>query len=255
VSEIDAQRRVSFDRRAEQYDAVRPSYPAELINDVLARSGAERALEVGAGTGKATALLGARGLDIVALEPGVQLAAVLRDRVRGMRVEVVETMFERYQGSGFDLVYSATAFHWVEPSVRYVKAAEVLRPGGALALFMNEKAPMDPEVRAEFNAAYGKWFGWPPWDPNYLANTEATWLGEIEPSGKFGPVHVGRYPWTTTYTTDEYIALLDTYSDHATQPDDKRLPLYDDIRAAIDKRGGSVEIPYMTLLFFALRLA
>ncbi len=252
--EIDAQRRASFDRFAEQYDAVRPSYPAQVIDDIIARSGAHRALEVGAGTGKATVLFGQRGLDIVALEPGAQLAAVLRERVRGMRVQVIETLFESCELRGFDLLYAATAFHWVEPRVRYVKAAEVLRPGGALALFMHEKAPMDPATRADFNAAYAQWFGWPPWNPNWLADTEATWLGEINASGAFGAVDVGRYPWTATYTSDQYIALLQTYSDHATQPDDKRQPLYDAIRAAIDKRGGSVEIPYMTLLFFALRL-
>lgn len=253
MAEIDPQRRRSFDRFAMAYDAVRPSYPVAVVDDVLARSGASRALEVGAGTGKATVLFAERGLDIVALEPGPQLAAVLRERVRGMRVEVIEAMFEDWTLRGFDLLYAATAFHWVEPSVRYVRAAEVLNPGGALALFMHEKAPMDPAMRAAFDAAYAKHFGWPSWDPNYLANTEAKWVAEIEASDAFGPVHVGRFPWTATYTTDQFIALIDTYSDHATQPDDKRLPLYDAMRAAIDDAGGSVAIPYLTLEFFALR--
>jgi SAM-dependent methyltransferase len=254
MPEIDPSRRQFFDRKAREYDAIRPSYPPEVIDDVIARSGAQRALEVGAGTGQATALFGVRGLDIVALEPGAQLAALLRERVRGMRVEVVEAMFERCELRDFDLVYSATAFHWIEPSMRYVKAAEVLRAGGALALLMNEKAPMDPDLRAEFSAAYARWLGWPPWNPSYLADTEAKWVSEINASGRFGAVHIGRFPWTATYTSDQYIALLDTYSDHATQPDDKREPLYADIHAAIDGRGGSVEIPYMTLEFFALRL-
>ena len=254
MSEIDAQKRASFDEVAQQYDAVRPSYPAAVIDDVLARSGARRALEVGAGTGKATVLFGARGLDIVALEPGAQLAAVLRERVRGMRVDVVEAMFETCALTGLDLVYAATSFHWIEPRLRYAKASEVLRPGGALALFMNEKAPMDPAMRARFDAAYAEHFGWPAWDARYLANTEAKWLAEVEASGRFGAVHVGRYPWCATYTSDQFVALLDTYSDHRTQPDTKRLPLYAAMRAAIDRDGGSVEIPYMTLLFFALRL-
>ena len=66
-------------------------------------------------------------------------------------------------------------------------------------------------------------------------------------------MHVGRYPWQATYTSDEYVALLDTYSDHAVRPE--RAALYADIKAAIDRRGGSVDIPYMTLTFFTLRLA
>lgn len=254
MAEIDPLKRASFDRVATRYDAVRPSYPVAVVDDVLARSGAQRALEVGAGTGKATVLFGERGLDIVALEPGAQLAALLRERVRGMRVEVIEAMFEACNLTGFDLVYAATAFHWVEPSVRYVKAAEVLRPGGALAVLTNEKAPMDPALRADFNAAYGKHFGWPQWNPQHLDRTEASWVDEITASGRFGHVHVGRYPWSATYTREEYITLLDTYSDHLVQPDDKRLALYDDIRAAIERHGGSVEIPYLTLEFFALRL-
>jgi SAM-dependent methyltransferase len=254
MAEIDPNRRQFFDRAADQYDAVRPSYPAEVIDDVLARSGAKRALEVGAGTGKATVLFGQRGLDIVAIEPGARMAALLRERVRSMQVQVVETMFETCDLAGFDLVYSATAFHWIEPSARYVKAAAALRRGGALALLMNEKAPMDPEIRADFSAAYARWFGWPPWNPRHLDDTESMWVGEINASGLFGTVHRGRFPWSATYTAEQYIALLDTYSDHATQPDDKREPLYADIRAAIERRGGSVEIPYMTLEFFALRL-
>lgn len=254
MDEIDPLKRASFDQMAARYDAMRPSYPSAVIDDVLARSGAKRALEVGAGTGKATVMFGQRGLDIVAIEPGGQLAALLRERVRGMRVEVVESMFEACDLTGFDLVYAATAFHWVDPQVRYVRAAEALRPGGALALIMNEKAPMDPATRADFNAAYAKHFGWPQWNPQYLERTEASWLDEINASGRFGAVHVGRFPWSATYTSEQYIALLDTYSDHVVQPDDKRLPLYDDIRAAIDRRGGSVEIPYLTFEFFALRL-
>jgi SAM-dependent methyltransferase len=254
VAELDQQKRTSFDAVAEQYDAVRPSYPAALIDDVLARSGARRALEVGAGTGKATVMFAERGLDIVAVEPGAQMAAVLRERVRGMRVEVVEAMFESCNLSNFALAYAATSFHWIEPRVRYVKAAEALRPGGALALFMNEKAPMDPAMRAQFDAAYAEHFGWPAWDPDYLAKTEAKWCGEIDASGRFGAVHVGRFAWQTTYTSEQFVRLLDTYSDHRVQPDDKRLPLYAAMRAAIDRNGGSVEIPYVTLLFFALRL-
>ena len=254
MTDIDPVQRASFNRVAAQYDAARPSYPSEVIDSVLARSGAKRALEVGAGTGKATVMFGQRGLDIVALEPGPQLAALLRERVAGMRVEVVEEMFEDCRLTGFDLVYAATALHWVEPSVRYTKAAEVLRPGGALAVFMHEKAPMDPAMRAKFSAAYADRFGWPPWNPKYLDVTEERWVTEIDASGLFGPVHVGRYPWTATYTSDEYVRLLDTYSDHLVQPDAKRLALYDDMRAVIDESGGTVEIPYMTLEFFALRL-
>jgi SAM-dependent methyltransferase len=249
-----ARGRACFDGAAEAYDEVRPSYPDAAIEDVLAQSGARRALEIGAGTGQATIPFAQRGLDIVALEPGARLAARLRERVRGLRVEVVESLFEDCALTGFDLVYAATSFHWVAPAVRYVRAAAALAPGGSLALLMNEKAAMDPGVRAGFSAAYAKWLGWPPWSPKPLEETAATWVGEITASGRFGPVHVGRFPWTTRYTSAQYLALLDTYSDHALAPDDRRLPLYDDLRGVIERHGGAVEIPYVTLTFSSRRI-
>lgn len=254
MSEIEHTRRTSFDQRAERYDAMRPGYPAAAIDDVLARSGARRALEVGAGTGKATVLFGQRGLEIVALEPGARLAALLRERVRGLAVEVRETTFEACELTGFDLVYAAQAFHWVDSAVRYAKAADALRPGGALAILTNENAAWEPALRKDLEAAYARWLGWPAWDPMHVPNTEAKWTREIEASGRFGPVHVARFPWQVSHTSEQYIALIDTYSDHATQPDAKRLPLYDDIRAAIDRHGGRIELSYVTLEFFALRL-
>lgn len=254
MSEIDAERRMSFDRAAAAYEATRPSYPDVVFDDILERSNATNAVEVGAGTGKATVELARRGVEVVALEPGPQLAAILRSKTIGLPVTVVETTFEAWTGEDYDLVFSAQAFHWVEPAVRYTKAHDVLRPGGSLALIMNEKAVMrDQSLRDELDAAYAKWFGWPAWDNHFIEKTIESWSGEIEGSGLFQELQVTQVPWSATYTSDQFIALIDTYSDHAVRPDTERLPCYADIRAAIDRRGGSVEIPYVTLAFFAVR--
>ena len=250
---IDHERRKSFERNAVAYDATRPAYPRAAIDDIVARSGAKRALEIGAGTGKATVMFAERGLDIVALEPAAQMAAVLRERVAGMHVEIVEQTFEATERTGFDLVYAAESFHWIEPTVRCAKAARVLWPGGALALITNVKAPIDPDLRRDFDAAYARRFGWPAWSPRHVAETEDKWVRELDASARFGAVHVGRFAWQATYTSAEYVALLDTYTDHAVRPE--RADLYADIKAAIDRRSGSIEIPYLTLVFFTLRLA
>src|SRR5690242_4014651 len=117
---MPGERRLAFGEVAELYDRARPSYPAELVDDVLAFSGAragDHALEVGAGTGKATVAFAERGLEIVALEPSREMAAFARSNVAGHEnVTVVEREFERWQADprrGFRLLFSAQAWHWI----------------------------------------------------------------------------------------------------------------------------------------------
>lgn len=256
MPDIDEARRASFDTRAELYDAARPSYPDALADDVLAVAG-RRVLEIGAGTGKATAVFARRGASVVAIEPGASLAAVLRRNTRGRDVTVVETTFEAWPiERRFDVVMSAQAIHWIDPAVRYTKAAAVLDPGGALAVVRNENAIADPELRGELDAAYARWLGNPDRSGSLEEVVESTrreLVGDIAASGSFGPVEMRRYPWTATYTTPQYLDLLDTYSDHATLPADRRDGLRRDVAAALDRRGGTLEIPYVSLAFLARR--
>jgi hypothetical protein len=152
-------------------------------------------------------------------------------------------------------VLAAQAFHWVEPEVRYTQAAAVLRPGGSLALLTNEKAALEPALADELDAAYTRWKP----DPNpdqvrdAIERARLRWTGEIDASGLFGPVHVGLVPWHTTYTTREYLALLDTYSDHAVLSDETKRSLYGEISSAIEHHGGRIDIPYVAMAFVATR--
>jgi SAM-dependent methyltransferase len=258
VAEIDEQRRVSFDARAELYDAVRPAYPDALAADVLARAApgrAARVLEIGAGTGKATLVFARRGATVVALEPGPRMAAVLRQRAAGLDVTVVDSTFEAWPIDGaFDVVMSAQAIHWVEPSVRYVKAAAALAPGGTLAVIRNEKATLERSVRDDLDAAYAR-LSWPDdrTEEDAVEHARRTLTAEIDASGLFGPVEVRCYPWTATYTTARYLDLLDTYSDHAILSSERRASLYEAIGAAIDRRGGEISSPYVSLALTARR--
>lgn len=254
MSPIDERRRTSFDARALQYDAVRPGYPEALIDELVGLSGVGeggRILEVGAGTGKATMLLARRGFEVIAIEPGAQMAAVLRRKAAGHRVAIAETTFEAYDGDGaVDVVMSAQAFHWVAPRVRYVKAASLLRQNGALALLRNEKAHPGPELRAEIDRAYAEHF---PEAGQYDGTRDV--LGEItleiDRSGCFGPVEVRTCPWIAEYTSATYVQLLETYSDHAVLEPSRRSHLFRAIGAAIDRRGGRIAIPYIAALHLA----
>ncbi len=128
-----------FDEAAELYDRARPGYPAALFDDLagLACCGPGcRVLEIGCGTGQASVPLAARGCALVCVELGPSMAAVARRNLaRFPAARVVTAAFEDWPlpPEPFDLVLSATAFHWLDPAVRVVKSADALRPGGALA--------------------------------------------------------------------------------------------------------------------------
>jgi SAM-dependent methyltransferase len=130
----------TFDRAAEEYDAARPAYPPVLVDHALDRGALREGssvLEIGCGTGKLTEMLVERGLRIDAVDPGPNMLAVARRRVAAAaavtfhlgRFEDVDLGARR-----FDAVFSATAFHWVDPAVGWRKAADRLQPGGLLAL-------------------------------------------------------------------------------------------------------------------------
>jgi SAM-dependent methyltransferase len=256
---IDETQRTSFDRNAELYDAVRPSYPEALVDEAVERSqipARGRVLEIGAGTGKATVLFARRGYAMVALEPGVNLAKVLRKNLaRFPNAHVEETTFEAWQGAdgSFDLAISAQAFHWVDPEVRYVKTSAALRPGGALAVIRNETCGVDPAVQAELAAAYARWFPSVTWSParDSVETHRADVTAQIERSGLFGPVHASTFPWTATYTTRQYLSLLDTHSDHAQLASESRRALYDAIADVLERNGGRIEVPYVAVLLLA----
>jgi ubiquinone/menaquinone biosynthesis C-methylase UbiE len=265
-------RRLSFGSVAEQYDRVRPSYPAELIDTVLEYSRAQPGdpiLDVGAGTGRATLLFAERGYRLTAIEPDSEMAAVASKRAAtaGLTIELLNADFEQAQlpEHGFQVLISATAWHWVTPAKRNVLAARVLRPGGALAPFWNRpqwgENPLSERfdriyraVEEEFAAAPGgvmSPFGAPP----QLRNAAEWYEQEFAGNRDFTDIDARAYHWHQRYTTAEYLGLLGTHSDHIMLPEGPRERLFTAIGAAIDEAGGSFELEYQTLLCLARRRA
>jgi SAM-dependent methyltransferase len=241
---------MSFERNAVKYDAIRPGYPDELVDGVLARTGAQRIVEIGAGTGKATAVFVRRGPAITAIEPAASMAAVLRKNVDAT---IEETTFEAWSGADgtWDLVFAAQAIHWVDPAVRYAKAAQALQPRGWIAILRNEKDAMDAGLRGEVDAAYARWMPSTGDGVRTVDDAVAEISAEIDASASFGPVETLRVAWDAHYTSSEYVQLLDTYSDHATLSDDRRAGLYAAIASAIDRRGGTIHVPYVSIACMA----
>jgi SAM-dependent methyltransferase len=135
--------RTTFDGAALLYDEVRPGYPEALFDDVVSLSGIPpegSVLEIGCGTGQATAPLARRGYRILCVEIGENLAAVARRNLAEYPLAEVRTGDFEYcpvPEGAFDLAVSATAFHWLDPACAYPRVNRVLRSGGAIALFWN----------------------------------------------------------------------------------------------------------------------
>ncbi|MEH3131741.1 MAG: class I SAM-dependent methyltransferase [Mycolicibacterium neoaurum] len=137
----DRQRAESFGSAAARYDRHRPRYPAALIADLIAHQGI-RVLDVGAGTGIASAQLRAAGADVLAVEPDPQMAEVAT--AKGVSVELATFADWDPRGRVFDLVLFAQSFHWVEPADALAKVRGLLTPRGRLALVWNRIVAVSP---------------------------------------------------------------------------------------------------------------
>jgi SAM-dependent methyltransferase len=253
--------RSTFDQAAELYDRARPRYPPALFDDLAELAGigpGSRVLEIGPGTGQATVPLAERGYRVVAVELGAQLAAVARRNLaRFPTVEVVTAAFEDWSlpPEPFDLVLSATAFHWIDPAVRVVKAADALRPGGMLAtIATHHVAGGDESFFAKAQACYERWDpetppgGSPlPAAANILSSSD-----ELDRSHRFGPATFRRYEWELPYTSSSYLEVLLTYSGHRALDPPAQTGLLDCIVRLIDTvHGGQIIKRYLTELRIA----
>jgi SAM-dependent methyltransferase len=239
--------RRTFDGAAELYQEARPEYPDELYAALIGLAGLrpehDWLCEVGAGPGKATLPLARRGFRITCVELGAALADEAGRNLAGFdRVTVVNADFESWQPPTlglYALVFAATAWHWIDPEVRYRKARELLRPGGHLALwgsahvFPDGGDPFFREIQDVYDEI-GE--GLPPATtfarPDELADSRA----EIEATGLFTDVAVRRFDWEIRYTAESYIRLLDTFSGHIAMAQWKRDRLYGEIRRRVAAR-------------------
>ncbi|MEO6859550.1 MAG: class I SAM-dependent methyltransferase [Solirubrobacteraceae bacterium] len=158
VRELD-RKRLAFGQVAELYDRARPSYPAEVMQGLVQNMALQAGgpiLEVGAGTGKATVQLAARGLRVIGLEPDQEMASVARRKCAGLeRVSIVESDFEHWPiEESFPALISAQAWHWIDPGLRHRKAAEAVSTGGTLAALWMFPAWERCALREAFSRAY-----------------------------------------------------------------------------------------------------
>jgi SAM-dependent methyltransferase len=231
-----------FDTIGTLYDDARPGYPA-AVYELAASEGrfgpAARLLEVGAGPGVATReILDFFGLGLDVVEPGEKLCGILRDKFAGQpEVAVFNQRFEdfvprrRYAG-----LFSAQAYHWVEPAVKYRKAHALLEEDGILVLFWNNYSIADPARAAAVEAVYRSY--WPQsFDGVTAYDLEARRIAgrraEIAESGYFELAASREIPRTVDLGIDDYLRLLRTFSDHNIGDPAAMAPVYEDLRAAL----------------------
>jgi ubiquinone/menaquinone biosynthesis C-methylase UbiE len=142
-------RRTLFDGVAGRYDDSRLGYPGHLVEFVVTTAAlgpGSAVLEVGCGTGQLTQRLAGFGFNLTAIDIGPSMIAAARRRLADSAVSFQIVSFEDFAAveASLDLIVSGTAFHWIDPEVKFRKPARLLRPGGWLALLATGERYDDP---------------------------------------------------------------------------------------------------------------
>ena len=271
-----------FDEIAAEYDRHRPAYPDKLVDQACQIAGigsGDHVLEVGCGSGQLTRALLARGLHVTAVEPGKNLIALARRNLDGAgAVEFVNARFEdaALPREQFRAVFSASAFHWVDPEVSWQKAADVLVPGGTLALVQyfgleERRSEEDQEavLAAMRKVAPDIAADWPAYRDldATLAGVEQrrgnvsqawAWLGSYDigqgyVGGLFGDVQVAVMPKLLEHTPDEVNAVIRTMSFCARLSPDQREALEREHVAVYERLGRPIRASVVAALVTARR--
>lgn len=224
-------RALNFGSVAADYERYRPGYPGAVVEHVLAYAGrpVRNALEIGAGTGKATRVFAERGVAITASDPDGAMLAELAQHVPGS-VRTVEAAFEDLPlTTAYDLVYAAASLHWTRSEGRWERVAALLTPGGVLASFGGPLDLADPELEEAVRAARAPWLvdddlpspdGTPP-------GSASQWPGtELSECGLFTDVRQVELERRATVPARDYVGLLSTISAYLElAPNDRRAAL------------------------------
>lgn len=236
-------RALSFGAEAMAYELHRPGYPEEIIERILdyAELPIKTALEVGAGTGKATRMVANHGIAVLASEPDERMLVVLQEQTAGLPVTPIVGTFEDLSLSELagrvELLYAAAAFHWTNPATRWDRAATLLPIGGTAAFFGGELELTDPEIRARFNEAIGDRAdhhaglvipadaeGW-QWPASELV---------LDP--RFVALEQHHIPRRLQLSRDDFVAHIGTQSRFLIMEPDVRQQTFDEVRAVVPER-------------------
>ena len=271
-----------FDEVAAEYDRHRPTYPDELVDracEVAGIGSGDEVLEVGCGSGQLTRDLVARGLHVTALEPGKSLIALARQNLEGAEaVEFVNAQFEdaSLPREQFKAVFSASAFHWVDPKISWQKAADVLVPGGTLALVsyfgledQRSKGDQEEVFAAMRRVAPDIVANWPAYRDldatlagvkRRRGNVSKAWawlgsydIGQDYAGRLFGDVQLAVMPKLIEHTPDELNGVVGTLSFYAQLSRARRHALEREYQAIYERLGRPIRATTVAALVSARR--
>lgn len=239
----------TFNTEAEKYEKMRPGYVPELYEDIfnyVAIDETSNVVEVGIGGGQATLPIIKTGCKLTAVEYGENLAELCRNKFKKFHnFSTVTAKFEDFgcDNNSCNLLYSASAFHWIPEEIGYTKVFEMLKSGGAFARFANH--PYKDKGREDIHQALQKIYS--VYMPNSLRSNEysendAKTRADIAQKYGFVDINYKLYHRSRSFTSKEYTSLLGTYSDHIAIEENTRNKLFLEIERAIDNLGGQITI-------------
>jgi SAM-dependent methyltransferase len=252
--------KATFDKLASTYEEARPGYATEVyscINSFKTFSPTSRILEVGAGSGIATKEIADYWHSkIIALEPGHNLCILAnKNLINSHNVEILETTFEDYNNSAtqFDALFSATAFHWIDPTIKYQKADKLLKDDGLLILYWNNYSICEEKLGKTIEDLYEK-YGMKTSnktvEERQTENIEKR-KAEIEDSGLFHIMSHKIFKNQIPYSTMRYQSLLKTFSDHSKSKVPNIDSFFDEVGKVIDENNGKIDVNIMVNLEIA----
>lgn len=250
-------RALSFGAIAEAYERFRPGYPKELLDLVMTYAGrpVRTALEIGAGTGKATRLFAEHGVTVTATEPDPAMLAELNKAVPANVTTVLAAFEDLRSGETYGLVYAAAALHWTRPEDRWSRVAALLEPEGVFASFGGPVQLADPAVEDSVRAARAPFLESDevPSPDGTAPDEEMQWPGtELQRSPFFVDVQQAVVKRRLTVSAPDFVGYLSTVSAYLQLPQSRRQQAYDAITGVLPE---TVEIAADVIVHLARRQA
>ncbi|NUT36971.1 MAG: hypothetical protein HOV79_28275 [Hamadaea sp.] len=238
-----------FGEVAAQYDEVRPEYPAEMAAEIREYAGGVPAVitEIGAGTGKATALFAQVGAPMVCVEPDARMAQVLRAKFPAAQVVIADADSWKPPPGGVPVLAGALVWHLLDEKRRCARVHDVLAENGVVALIGRKHVADDRAQQAAFDTAYSA-------DGRAYPHRRPTWIADdLEASGLFTGITTTRHDTMLPLSAEEYLRFVSTWSSFRLRTPQQQAALLEALRAAIARTGGSVLMRLETTLNLARR--
>lgn len=244
----------TFDTVASTYEKFRPGYTDELykmIFDYITLNESCYAVEVGIGGGQATLPFLKTGCNLTAVECGEQFSELCKEKFKEYcNFTIVTNKFEdmNFLDDTYDLVYSASAFHWVPESIGYTKVFSMLKSGGVFARFANHpyRAKDNLSLSEEMDRIYGEYYytyyNKKQEVPTEYNEEQAVQRAKIAEKYGFVDIKYALFHRTRTFSANEYSTLLGTYSDHIAIEESIRTEFFSKIEHTINSHGGSITL-------------